>query len=137
VTDQRQGAEQAAISGLLRAVDDHLGHPLATEWGRAAYAVERHRFLPERLWLDSDDGSYTPCEFQQDPERWFAAAYADDPVVTQVNDGAEPDGGDAWPSSSASAPSMVFRMLEYLDLADGMKTLEIGTGVRHEVAHCK
>jgi protein-L-isoaspartate O-methyltransferase len=128
VTTRHQSLEQAAIRGLLQAVGHHLGHPLSPEWVQAAHAVKRHRFLPERLWLNSGDGSYAPCELQQDSRRWFAAAYADNAVVTQVNDGAEPEEDDVWPSSSASAPSMVFRMLEYLDLADGMQVLEIGTG---------
>ncbi len=128
MTTPRQHLEQAAVCGLLQAVGDHLGHRLSPEWEQAAHAVKRHRFLPERLWLDSGDGGYTPCELQQDPDRWFAAAYADDAVVTQVNDGQDAEEGDVWPSSSASAPSMVFRMLEHLDLGEGMRVLEIGTG---------
>ena len=128
MTPRHESLVRVAVSDLLQAVNNHLGHPLSQEWEQAARTVMRHHYLPERLWLNTDDGSYAPCDLQQDPERWFAAAYADDAVVTQVNDGAEPEEDDAWPSSSASAPSMVFRMLEHLDMAEGMRVLEIGTG---------
>ncbi|MFC9930227.1 methyltransferase domain-containing protein [Streptomyces sp. NPDC127190] len=69
-----------------------------------------------------------PCDRALDPARWLAAAYADAPVVTQVNDGRVPEGGEVWPSSSASAPSIVFRMLRMLDLHPAHRVLEIGTG---------
>ncbi|MQS14924.1 methyltransferase domain-containing protein [Streptomyces kaniharaensis] len=121
--------EQAAVRGLLRAVGDELGGPVPTEWKEAIKAVPRHCFLPERIWLEDGDGGYAPCDIQRDPERWFEAAYSDVPVVTQVNDGVEPDGpDDVWPSSSASAPSIVVRMLQDLDVKPGMNVLEIGTG---------
>ncbi|MFF5567234.1 methyltransferase [Streptomyces sp. NPDC012623] len=117
------------MDDLLRDVAAELGHDVAPEWREAADAVARHRFLPERIWLDDGRGGYAPHDLGKDPAGWFRAAYANAPVVSQVNDGVEPDDpGDAWPSSSASAPSIVFRMLEELDLRDGMSVLEIGTG---------
>jgi protein-L-isoaspartate O-methyltransferase len=128
VTIQQQQPEQAATRGLLQAVSESLGHEVAPEWQRAAAAAPRHRFLPDRIWL-SRDGTYARCDRHSDPDGWFDAAYADTSVVTQVNDGSVPDDpADIWPSSSASAPSVVFRMLEALDLHPGMKVLEIGTG---------
>ncbi|MDH6134497.1 protein-L-isoaspartate O-methyltransferase [Kitasatospora sp. MAA4] len=120
--------EQAATRGLLQAVSDTLGHAVAPEWVEAAHATPRHQFLPERIWLNDGNDTYIPCELQEDPSEWFAAAYANAPVVTQVNDGKEPEDGGVWPSSSASAPSIVFQMLEALDVQDGMTALEIGTG---------
>jgi hypothetical protein len=39
--------------------------------------------------------------------------------------------------SSVSAPRIQARMLEQADLRPGMCVLEIGSGVRHEVARCK
>ncbi|MGA5817661.1 methyltransferase domain-containing protein [Kitasatospora sp. NPDC094028] len=126
--------EQAATSGLLQAVARHLGHEVAPEWRRAAQAVPRHRFLPDRVWLVQGD-DYEPCDRRTEPDRWLAAAYADAPVVTQINDGHEPeDPADAWPSCSASAPSIVFRMLDALDLSPGDRVLEIGTGTGYNAA---
>ncbi|MFG2905935.1 methyltransferase domain-containing protein [Kitasatospora sp. NPDC048286] len=121
--------EQAANSALLRAVEASLDGPVPREWQAAITAVPRHHFLPHRLWLQNAQGDYEPCDLSTDHDRWFEAAYADVPIVTQVNDGtAPPDPADAWPSSSASAPSIVVRMLRDLDVRPGMNVLEIGTG---------
>ncbi|MER5971378.1 methyltransferase [Streptomyces sp. NPDC002055] len=119
--------EQAALCGLLREAADDLGAPVPAEWAKAVTAAPRHRFLPPRVWLIEGDG-YAPCDAEQEPDRWLEAAYADAPVVTQVNDGQDPGDEDVWPSSSASAPSIVLRMLRELDVRDGMNVLEIGTG---------
>ncbi len=55
--------------------------------------------------------------------------------MTQINDGNEPeDLADALPSSSASAPSIVFLMLELLDVEPGMRVLEIGAGTGFSAA---
>ncbi|MBT2526668.1 methyltransferase [Streptomyces sp. ISL-99] len=62
------------------------------------------------------------------PETWLRAAYADAPVVTQINDGEDPDEGERWPSCSASAPSIVLRMLDMLNPLPSHRVLEIGTG---------
>ncbi|CAM5445402.1 methyltransferase domain-containing protein [Streptomyces californicus] len=59
---------------------------------------------------------------------WLRHAYADTAVVTQVNDGGTAAPGERWASSSASAPSIVFRMLDLLDVRPGHRVLEIGTG---------
>ncbi|MBP0448622.1 methyltransferase [Kitasatospora sp. RG8] len=129
MTDYQHNPEQAHVRGLLRAVRETIGRDVAPEWTKAAEAAPRHCFLPELIWLDDDGGGYRPCDRRSGPDRWLAAAYDDEPVVTQLNDGTVPDDlADAWPSSSSSAPSVVFRMLQMLDLQPGMKVLEIGTG---------
>ncbi|MFJ4186788.1 methyltransferase domain-containing protein [Kitasatospora sp. NPDC089509] len=124
----QQHREQAATRGLLRAVSRSLGYEVTPEWRRAAAAVPRHRFLPDRIWLAAGDG-YELCDRRSEPDRWLSAAYSDEAVVTQINDGQEPDDpADAWPSCSASAPSIVFTMLDALDPTLGTRVLEIGTG---------
>lgn len=64
-----------------------------------------------------------------DPEAWHRAAYANIPLVTQWDDGqhtgTEPG---TVPTSSASMPSVVAAMLRELDVRDGMRVLEVGTG---------
>ncbi|MFD7285064.1 methyltransferase [Streptomyces sp. NPDC059863] len=121
----REKAEVAKQS-LLRAIKGDLGS-LAPEWERAFLAVPRHLFLPSLIWPDVND-RWVPCVREREPGRWLEAAYANSPIVTQVNDGRPPGDDGVWPSSSASAPSIVFRMLEMLDIHDGMRLLEIGTG---------
>ncbi|MGW2633784.1 methyltransferase domain-containing protein [Streptomyces chattanoogensis] len=118
-------AEQAAASGLLGRLNETLPHPLTPEWEAAFKGVPRHRFLPENVWLGAD---LTPCDRRKSPDEWLRAAYDDEPVVTQINDGADPGDGDRWPSCSASAPGIVFRMLHMLDVQSGDRVLEIGTG---------
>ncbi|MEU6313760.1 hypothetical protein [Streptomyces sp. NPDC047014] len=128
MTSSHRSPGQDATRGLLQAVSEDLGHDVGPEWQKAAVAVPRDHFLPDRIWADRD-GRYRPVDRLTDAADWWSAAYALTPVVTQVNDGAEPDGpDDAWPSSSASHPSVVFRMLEGADIAPGAKVLHIGTG---------
>ncbi|WP_371652613.1 MULTISPECIES: methyltransferase domain-containing protein [unclassified Streptomyces] len=118
-------AEQTAMRGLLGALDDDRLSPLPPEWEQAFWAVPRHRFLPERIWLGDD---LKACTRDSAPATWLRAAYADGPVVTQLNDGEDPGAKGRWPSSSASSPSIVFRMLDLLRLRPGHRVLEIGTG---------
>lgn len=126
MTDEAGASERAAARGLLARVNETLGHPLAPEWEAAYRAVPRHAFLPEKVWLGDD---LLPCDRRDAPDTWLKAAYEDAPVVTQINDGRAPGAGEErWPSCSASAPSIVFRMLELLQVEDGERVVEVGTG---------
>ncbi|ARF59619.1 protein-L-isoaspartate(D-aspartate) O-methyltransferase [Streptomyces gilvosporeus] len=103
---------------------------LSPDLARAFAAVPRSAFLPELIWpFDMAAGRSVPVSKADAPERWHA--YADDadvPIVTQWDDGEHtgPEPGEV-PTSSASMPSVVFRMLQDLDLRPGHKALEIGT----------
>ncbi|WP_149181101.1 methyltransferase domain-containing protein [Streptomyces sp. TRM49041] len=125
MTKDLGAAEQIALRGLLGTLNDTLPHPVGSLWERALWAVPRHAFLPERIYVGD---TLEPCLRTTAPETWLSAAYADGPVVTQVNDGADPGDEERWPSSSASDPSIVLRMLQMLELSSGHKVLEIGTG---------
>ncbi|WP_236241958.1 methyltransferase domain-containing protein [Streptomyces sp. CC228A] len=118
-------AEQIAMRGLVGAVSENLGKPLPQVWERAFWSVPRHRFLPERVWVGD---RLEPCDRTAAHETWLRWAYEDEPVITQVNDGQDVGDDDRWPSCSASAPSIVFRMLDMLDVSDGQKVFEVGTG---------
>ncbi len=61
-------------------------------------------------------------------------AYSDIYFVTQIDDGATvwPEIGKA--SSSSSMPSVMLTMLDALDVGDGMRVLEIGTGTGYNAA---
>jgi protein-L-isoaspartate O-methyltransferase len=103
---------------------------LGPEWEAAFAAVPRSAFLPEVMWPhDMETGQSTPVSRLEDPDGWQAAADSNAPIVTQWDDGAH-EGIDpgGLSTSSASAPSVVFRMLADLDVRPGMRVLELGAG---------
>lgn len=103
---------------------------LASDWIPAAAAVPRSAFLPEVIWPhDMASGRSVRVSRREDPVAWRRYAYDDVPVITQWDDGAgDGDSAGLLPSSSASAPSVVFAMLRDLAVAETSRVLEIGTG---------
>jgi len=100
-------------------------------------SVPRHRFIP---WTGALTAHGSVLDAGSDPERWLAAVYTDNAIVTQMDEpGAsrtreapaprapEPTPGAAAAASSA-APRVLARMLELADLANGRTALEVGTG---------
>ncbi|MFI6084157.1 hypothetical protein ACIBBB_24780 [Streptomyces sp. NPDC051217] len=92
---------------LLAEVAQLVG-PLPPALDRAVRAVPRHLFLPALIWLRDGEGGYRPCDRATTPDEWLSAAYRDEPLVTQFTDG--------LPTSSASMPSVVLRMLALAEL---------------------
>lgn len=92
--------------------------------------VPRARFLPDLIWpYDMATGQVFPVRFSEQPEVWNWYAAADLPIVTQWDDGRHQGPEPGWlPTSSASMPSVVLRMLHDLDARHGQRALEIGTG---------
>ncbi|MFD3935866.1 methyltransferase domain-containing protein [Streptomyces sp. NPDC058611] len=115
MTTQRQLLESLLALGVL---------PLA--WQDAVASVDRALFIPEVI---------VGGDFGQDPEAWLRIVYADGPVVTQVNDG-KPTASDAFRlhTSSSSMPSIMLDMLGLLEVRDGHRVLEIGTGTGYNAA---
>ena len=111
-----------ALAGLLYGT----GALRDPAWRAAFTAVERHRFVPDRAWTTTDGRNRLDIDRAADPAGWWAAAYADAAIVTQVDDGV-PD-GPGTATSSLSQPTVVAWMLEALDVAPGQRVLEIGTG---------
>lgn len=106
------------------------GGVLSSDWAPAFTAVPRSAFLPDVMWpFEMEAGCGGAVSKGDDPEAWYRYADADVPIVTQWDDGrhggTEP-GREA--TSSASMPSVVFRMLRDLDARPGHRVLEIGTG---------
>ncbi|MFJ9980703.1 methyltransferase domain-containing protein [Streptomyces cyaneofuscatus] len=97
-------------------------------WRRVFEAVPRSRFVPGRVWRQLADR----CEPVVGTEAWLALVNSDEPVVTQLDDGLE--GGPGVATSSNSMPSMVARMLGLLQVEDGQRVLEIGTGTGYVAA---
>ncbi len=117
--------------------NDHLVAELAASgvldagWRAAFEAAPRHRFIPEVIWDDDDQ----PVRRSDQPQRWLEAAYANAPVVIQLDDGAAPEPGRRRQiTSSVSMPRVVAEMLGNVDLTPGMRVLEIGTGAGYNAA---
>ncbi len=108
---------------------------LGEDWRPAFEAVPRHAFMPDLTWYHTRAG-LVPRYRAEDPDGWLSAAYDDDSVVTQVDDGEPcgPDGTGVLPTSSASMPTVVAVMLEALDVHNGQYALEIGTGTGYNAA---
>lgn len=99
---------------------------------KALEAVPRELFIPDTIWIRREDGWAVPLRRADDPERWRQACLSDEPVITQVDDGAEDKG--VWPTSSSSAPHVMATMIDALDLDEGMRVLEIGAGTGYNAA---
>ncbi|MEO3766211.1 methyltransferase domain-containing protein [Streptomyces sp. B8F3] len=104
---------------------------LTSDWLPEFEAVPRHLFVPDVIW-PGQAGMNRPRDRvirSEEPELWWQAVYRDAPITTQWDDGAYTGPGKGKiPSSSNSMPSMVFSMLKALDVDDGHRVLEIGTG---------
>lgn len=91
-------------------------------------ALDRATFVPPVIWIRTSAG-YRAVDRATDPARWAAEVESDEPVVTQVDDGATAVHGlGRSASSSSSQPSIVQAMLDAADLRPGSTVLEIGTG---------
>ncbi|MFJ9321186.1 methyltransferase domain-containing protein [Streptomyces globisporus] len=101
---------------------------LTGRWRQVFEAVPRSRFVPADAWRQLPDR----CEPVVGTDAWLALVNSDEPVVTQLDDGAE--GGPGVATSSNSMPSMVARMLGLLDVEDGQRVLEVGTGTGYVAA---
>ncbi|MGW5118183.1 methyltransferase domain-containing protein [Streptomyces noursei] len=126
MTDAHQ--ERPSRTGLGRALMS--AGALSSDWAPAYAAVPRAAFLPDLMWpWDMRVGASVPVSRTDDPEAWYAHADADCPIVTQWDDGDHTGTAPgAVSTSSASMPSVVFRMLRDLDVRPGHRVLEIGTG---------
>ncbi|MET8680954.1 methyltransferase domain-containing protein [Streptomyces sp. NPDC004647] len=122
---------EAGADQLLSSIATRRGHSVPEEFAQALATVPRHLFLPDQLWLRDGNGGHQLCDHALDPERWWEAAYSDASLVTRF---ATASDGTREPSSSASAPSTVIRLLQDAQLTYGQRTLEIGTGTGFNTA---
>ncbi|MFE7311876.1 methyltransferase domain-containing protein [Streptomyces sp. NPDC057555] len=113
-------------TALVRQLDER--GLLSPHWRAVWERTPRELFLPERVWRQDADR----CRPVTTTAERAALVFADEPVVTQVDDGAEEGPGVA--TSSNSQPSMVARMLHLLDVRDDQQVLEIGTATGHVAA---
>ncbi|NEA53556.1 hypothetical protein G3I60_05145 [Streptomyces sp. SID13666] len=113
-----------------------LGEPWLAE---AFDVVDRKEFTPDRIWtLDTnDDGLHSLVDRNKDHQRWARAVYdSRRAVITQMDDGAvTPDGPAAGSfTSTISALDIVFEKLGHLELDQGHRVWELGTGSGYNTA---
>lgn len=123
----------AALAGLLR----DRGLLGAPAWERAFLRVERHRFVPDVIWaVDATRSDGQLVAVGRDDPYWWRTVHQDVAIATQVDDGcpAGHGGRGRCVTSSASQPSLMLAVLDVLDVADGMRVLEIGTGTGYNAA---
>jgi len=72
---------------------------------------------------------------RQQRAHWLAAVYSDESLITKVVHVPSPRGsGYQRFTSSSTLPSLMLTMLEALDVTDGCRVLEIGTGSGYNAA---
>ncbi|MFC7744163.1 methyltransferase domain-containing protein [Nocardiopsis composta] len=80
-----------------------------------------------------DDRDGGPRWIEPGAPGWAEAVYTDDSLITQLQrHPAAP--GSWWPTSSSSRPSLMIAMLHALDVGDGDRVLEVGTGTGYNAA---
>ena len=97
---------------------------------RAMRAVRRHRYVDGWYRLEATDLQlvFHPVDYDREdptPEQ-LAEIYSDKALITAVE--------GVQPTSSTSQPTVIARMLELMELAPGMRVLEIGTGTGYNAA---
>jgi protein-L-isoaspartate(D-aspartate) O-methyltransferase len=118
----------AARQGLTMLVGDCL----TDSWRPAFTATPRELFIPDRALRVHDDARTTLIDRNTDPATWMRAVYSNDAIATQFDD--ETPDGYREATSSSSMPSVMVVMLEHLDVRDGHRVLEIGTGTGYNAA---
>lgn len=108
-------------------------------WRRAVEAVPRELFLLPGVFLATADGRWQPhTAATTPPAEWAAIAYLDESLVTQLDGHLTADQADGpvtgAPTSSSTVPALVLSMLKALDVEDGQRVLEIGTGTGYSAA---
>ncbi|MFE7114013.1 ATP-grasp peptide maturase system methyltransferase [Streptomyces sp. NPDC057654] len=115
------------------------GHLRTEPWRTAVRQIPRHEFLRGGFfeWVDgSSPTAWAPV--LPDEPTWLEHCYADTSLVTQIAGTIVP--GDIQgrilraPTSSSTMPGLVVRMLEDLQVDDGHRVLEIGTGTGYSTA---
>ena len=119
-------ADEITGSGKLRSLP----------WRAAVCAVPRHELVPSYYEQDTNTGQWRLVDTTA-PEmrgRWLDLVYSDTTLITAVAEYEQDSRTRQLPVSSATKPGLAVRMLEELDVHDGHRVLEIGTGSGYTAA---
>lgn len=121
----------------LRQLADVLAHSgeLTADWREAFCAAPRHVMVP-RYYEQDDSGQWHLVDGAERSvhQQWLDAVYSDRTLITALLDHQGPWGVQQVPVSSATQPGLMMRMLDELDVDDGHRVLEIGTGTGYNAA---
>ncbi|GII83428.1 protein-L-isoaspartate O-methyltransferase [Sphaerisporangium siamense] len=103
-------------------------------------ATARHLLVPRWWEADGEGADWGGLrDGPSDRNVWMEAAYSDRTLVTQAGDRhadhARPgERCSGWPTSSATLPSLVVRMLRHLEVFPGAAVLDVATGSGYSAA---
>lgn len=109
------------------------------KWLSAFREIRRGLFVPHYFTQTADRSGWALME--SPTPRWAAGVYSNQPLITQLNGDdtfteaarqGQPVNGVS--TSASSAPALMALMLEALNVDDGHKILEIGTGTGYNTA---
>lgn len=137
-TDLDPAEEERARERLAEMADQfgEEGDLRTAEWRDVFLATWRHPYVP--AYYPSTDGPPILCIGPEDRATWLEAVYSNQTLVTKVQP--VPLSHVFRPAtrlvnaSSSTLPSLILRMLEDLDVRDGHRVLEIGTGSGYNCA---
>ncbi|MEV2275542.1 methyltransferase domain-containing protein [Nocardiopsis sp. NPDC049922] len=103
--------------------------PRGSPWRDIVARTPRHVFVPE--FAERDGNTYRRVSSSE--PTWLERVYTDEALTTQHQ--AHPDHpGLELPTSSTTRPSLMIAMLDALDVTDGARVLELGTGTGYNAA---
>jgi protein-L-isoaspartate O-methyltransferase len=142
-TPNTEPAPAAVASSQWRPMARRLAEQLVADgdlhdlkWRDALMAVPRHKFIPRYYEQEPNSRplhwtTHQPHDLDSTRRR-LRLVYSPTTLVTELADYA--DRGVQAPVSSSTKPDLMIRMLEALQIADGMHVLEIGTGTGYDAA---
>ncbi|MGH3886547.1 MAG: methyltransferase domain-containing protein, partial [Pseudonocardiaceae bacterium] len=104
-----------------------------SQWHEALCAVPRHELVPRYVEQHGPDASWHEVTDDNPAQRdtWLDTLYSNTALFTALATGKD---GQPVAVSSSSQPSLMIRMLQTLNIHDGMRVLEIGTGTGYNSA---
>ncbi|MFF9070824.1 methyltransferase domain-containing protein [Streptomyces sp. NPDC014872] len=118
--------------GPARRLADAVTDP-DSRWLATVARIPRHELVPRWWEREANGGGWVLHDGAGDPGAWMETAYSDQSLVTRVGalhaDHAQVgDRAAGRPTSSATLPGLVVRMLRHGRLGDGLSLLDLGTG---------